>query len=77
MKNPFVQMAVIAAAMSAAFKENTQRAAGIKIPQFHTGPGVPGPPNPAGTKMVRKFYRNKHGVKGDRQEALKWYAAQK
>lgn len=78
MKNPFVMMALMAAAMSAAFSENAQRDAGIKMPSFGGhGSREPGKRNPAGTKMVRKFYRNKHGVKADRQEAVKWYAAQK
>lgn len=76
MKNPFIQMAIMAAAMTAAFKENTARDAGVNIPSFdgHFGRGVPGPRNPAGTKLIRKFYRNKHGVKADRDEAVKWYS---
>lgn len=74
MKNPFIQMAIIAAAMTAAFSENVAREAGMQIPQFRGGHGVPGPRNPAGTKLIRKFYRNKHGYKADREEAVKWYS---
>ena len=75
MKNPFVQMAIMAAAMAAAFRENDQRDAGIRIPNFGHARGASGPRNPAGTKMIRKFYRNKHGVKADRAEAVQWYAS--
>lgn len=79
MKNPFVQMAIIAAAMTAAFRENALRDSGVSLPGFdgHNGRGPQGPRNPAGTKMIRKFYRRKHGVKGTREEALKWYASLK
>ena len=79
MKNPFVQMAIIAAAMSSAFQENVLREAGSFM---HTSGGrgsrgEPGPRNPAGTKLLRQFYRAKHGIKGTREEALKWYASQR
>lgn len=31
--------------------------------------------NPAGSKLVRKFYRAKFGVRASRREAAKWYSA--
>lgn len=30
--------------------------------------------NPAGTKMLRGFYRAKHGRKGTADEAKEWYS---
>lgn len=76
MKNPFIQMAILAAAMSAAFSENVARDAGFKFGSGHAR-GNEGPRNPAGTKMIRKFYRNKHGIKADRKESIQWYASQR
>lgn len=76
MKNPFVQMAVMAAAMVAAFQENNARDAGLSMGSMKRTRSA-GPRNPAGTKLVRGFYRNKFGAKGTRGEAIKWYAALK
>ena len=76
MKNPFVQMAILAAAMAAAFQEDRARGGVPDMSSFggHSGRGPAGPRNPAGSKIVRKFYRNHHGVKGDYDEGRKWYA---
>lgn len=74
MKNPFVMMALMAAAMTAAFRENRARDTGVKLPNGGIRYREPGHRNPAGTKMIRRFYRNKFGVKGTREEAVKWYA---
>lgn len=30
--------------------------------------------NPAGSKLVRRFYRAKHGVREDYAKSLKWYS---
>lgn len=67
MKNPFIQMAIIAAAMTAAFRENAMRDAG----QFGKGrggnghpgskPGNSGKRNPAGSKIARKFIEHNGG----------------
>lgn len=72
MKNPFVQMALLAAAMSAAFRENVMRDQGLPIPTGSRYRGR-GPRNPAGSKLIRKFYRNKHGVNADYETARDWY----
>jgi hypothetical protein len=72
-KNPFVQMALLAAAMSAAFRENIARDAGIVMPTSRGSRGTPGPRNPAGSKLIRKFYRNKHGAKANYKTARDWY----
>lgn len=74
MKNPFVQMALMMAAMSMAFRENAVRDAGFKMPNFGHSRGEPGTWNPAGSKILRKFYRNKFGSKGTYAEARDWYA---
>ena len=73
MKNPFVQMAIIAAAMQSAFNEDIQRASG-NLPTFgyRGARGAPGQRNPVGTKLLRQFYRAKHGTKGSRKEAIEW-----
>ena len=36
-----------------------------------------GPRNPAGTKIIRQFYRVHHGVKESAEKARKWYGALK
>jgi len=74
MKNPFVQMAILAAAMAAAFQENRARDNGI-FPKGHGhgARGEPGKRNPAGSKLVRKFYRNHHGYKASYKVANEWY----
>lgn len=74
MKNPFIQMAAIAAAMAAAFQEQTLREAGSLLPSRprRNARGPAGHRNPAGTKIARKFYRNFHGRKGSREEAVEW-----
>lgn len=75
MKNPFVQMTLVAAAMAMAFRENILRDSGVPIgaPKYRGR----GPKNPPGTKMLRQFYRNKHGVRGTAEEARKWYSSLK
>lgn len=74
MKNPFVMMAVMAAAMTAAFRENKYRDAGVSLPGSSRGRGSVGKRNPAGTKAVLRFYKAKHGLKAKSvEEALGWY----
>jgi hypothetical protein len=76
MKNPFVMMAMMAAAMSAAFRENAYRDAGMPLPTGRSKSRIPGKPNPAGSKQVMRFYKAKHGVKaGSVAEAWEWYRA--
>lgn len=75
MKNPFVMMALMAAAMSDAFRENKYRDAGIALPLGSTRSRMQGKKQPAGTKQVMRFYRAKHGVKAtSAEEAREWYA---
>lgn len=80
MKNPFVQMAVIAAAMMAAFSENAARdSAG-----YNSAAGKSGHPgskkhyhhqhNPTGSKFLRRAYKAKTGLRGTYREAAEWYA---
>lgn len=77
MKNPFVAMAAMAAAQAAAIREHILR-------EFKLGPGwrnfsgassarVPGRRNPAGAKLIRKFYRNKFRMRGTWKEAAAWH----
>lgn len=64
MKNPFVMMAVMAAAMMEAFKENKYRDAGIPMPTPGRGSrGQVGKRNPAGTKFILRAFKVKHGHK--------------
>lgn len=84
MKNPFVIMAAMAAAALAATREAALR--DFKIQKFgddgfgnyvsaggSASRGSPGPRNPAGAKLIRKFYRNKFGVRGTWKEAAAWH----
>lgn len=77
MKNPFIQMALVAAAMVAAFQENRARDLGVSMPSGPRRFRSSGQQNPPGTKILRQFYRNKHGVKGTAKEAREWYASLK
>ena len=75
MKNPFVMMAMMAAAMSAAFRENAYRDAGMALPKSKSRSRIAGKANPAGTKLLMRAYRAKHGQNADSvQEAREWYA---
>ena len=38
---------------------------------------IAGKRNPAGSKLIRQFYRNKHGIKADYADSVKWYSAYK
>ena len=74
MKNPFVMMAMMAAAMSAAFRENSYRNAGMSLPSVGGRSRIPGKRNPAGTKTVMRFYKAKHGTKAQSvSDAWEWY----
>lgn len=74
MKNPFAMMAMMAAAMSAAFRENAYRNAGMSMPAGRSKGRVVGKRNPAGTKFVMRCYKAKHGNKAQSvQEAWEWY----
>lgn len=77
MKNPFVMMALMAAAMTAAFRENAYRDAGVALPGGGgRSRGPVGKRNPAGTKAVLRFYKAKHGMKAQSvEDALEWYSA--
>lgn len=75
MKNPFAMMAMMAAAMSMAWRENKFRDAGISLPAAGRS-RVPGKPNPAGSKLVMRFFKAKHGHKAQSLKiARAWYAA--
>ena len=76
MKNPFVAMAALAALMESAFRENILRerfGEGVNQIPGRTRTRIPGRRNPAGAKIIRRFYRAKHGVKASYPEALAWY----
>lgn len=74
MKNPFAMMAMMAAAMSAAFRENAYRDAGMALPSGRSRSRVQGPRNAAGSKLVLRAYKAKHGTKAHSvEEALEWY----
>lgn len=75
MKNPFVMMALMAAAMAEAFRENKYRDAGLSMPNSRSRGRTQGKKQPAGSKMIMRFYRAKHGVKAtSAEEAREWYA---
>ena len=74
MKNPFAMMAMMAAAMSAAFRENAYRDAGVPLPTGRGKSRLPGKRNPAGSKFVLRAFKAKHGVKAESvEEAWEWY----
>lgn len=78
MKNPFVMMAMMAAAMAEAFRENKLRDAGLWNPASASkgSRGPVGKRNPAGAKFVMRAYKAKHGHKADSYEqAWEWYSA--
>lgn len=75
MKNPFVAMAIMAAAMMEAFREDKMRSLGLPIGgSTRGGRGPVGKRNPAGSKFILRAYRAKHGVKTDIETARDWYA---
>ena len=75
MKNPFAMMAIMAAAMSSAFRENAYRDAGVPLPQGRGRSRIQGKKNLAGTKAVLRYFKAKHGHKADSPEqAREWYA---
>ena len=75
MRNPFTAMALLAAAMVAAFREDRYRSAGMKVPEGRGRSRERGPKNPAGAKRIRRYYRAHHGVKSENyEEARRWYA---
>lgn len=74
MKNPFVMMALMAAAMAEAFRENKYRDAGMAMPGGRGRSRQQGKAQPAGTKLILRFYKAKHGIKAKNvEEALEWY----
>lgn len=76
MKNPFAMMAMLAAAMAAAFREDRYRSAGMALPPARSRSRERGPKNPAGAKRLKRYYRAHHGVKPESYaEARRWYAA--
>lgn len=69
-------MAMMAAAMSAAFREDRYRSAGMQLPGARSRSRAPGPKRPAGAKLLRRYYKAHHGVKPESlEEARRWYAA--
>ena len=77
MKNPFVMMAVMAAAMSEAFRENKMRDLGLPMPMGggSRSRGPVGKRNHAGSKFILRAYKAKHGTKARNvEEAREWYA---
>lgn len=76
MKNPFAMMAIMAAAMAEAFKENKYRDAGMALPTSKSRSRTPGKRNPAGSKFLISAYKAKNGVKPESiEQARAWYAA--
>ena len=68
-------MAMMAAAMSAAFRENAYRDAGVPMPTGRCRNRMAGKANPAGTKFLMRAYKAKHSQNADSvQEAREWYA---
>lgn len=75
MKNPFAMMAVMAAAMAEAFRENAFRDAGVPLPMNKGRSRIAGKKNPAGAKQIMRFYRAHHGHKAESYaEAVEWYS---
>lgn len=76
MKNPFIEMAVMAAAMMEAFREDKMRSLGLPVGGTSRGSRGPvGKRNPAGSKFILRAYRAKHGTKAQTiEEARAWYA---
>lgn len=75
MKNPFALMAVMAAAMAAAFRENAYRDAGLALPGGKGRGRIAGKKNPAGAKQIKRFYRAHHGYKAESYaQAIEWYS---
>lgn len=75
MKNPFVMMALMAAAMAEAWKENKYRDLGLALPTGRGRTRTPGKRNPAGSKFYMRAYKAKHGHKAESiEEAREWYA---
>ena len=75
MKNVFVMMATLAAAMSTAFRENKMRDAGVPIPYGDIRGRFAGKRNPAGSKFFLRAYKAKYGQKASSlEEAREWYA---
>jgi hypothetical protein len=73
-KNPFAAMALMAAAMMEAFRENKYRDMGIALPKDRTRSRIPGPHRPSGSKHAMRFYKAKHGMKASSlEEAHGWY----
>lgn len=71
-KNPFVLMSLMATAMAAAFRENAYRDAGVAL--LSTRTRTPGKNHPAGSKLLMRFYKAKHGMKAaSLEEAHEWY----
>lgn len=69
-------MALMAAAMVAAFREDRYRSAGIPLPKSRCRSRLKGRGKPAGSKMLIRFYKAKHGTKpASMEEARAWWAA--
>ena len=74
MKSPFAMMALMAAAMASAFRENAYRDAGMALPTGRGRSRVQGKKQPAGTKLVMRFYKAHHKEKASSvEEAWGWY----
>lgn len=74
MKNPFAMMALMAAAMASAFRENAYRDAGMSMPTGRSKSRIAGKANPAGSKKLMRYYKAHHGEKArDIEEAQTWY----
>lgn len=74
MKNPFALMAVMAAAMTAAYRENAYRDAGVPLPTGRGRTRIAGKKHAAGTKLLMRFYKAHHGEKASSvEEARQWY----
>lgn len=72
MKNPFVMMALAAAAMFAQTRQENAASVGVRLAKG-SRLRQPGKPNPAGSKMLRHWHRNATGFRGTYSEAREWY----
>lgn len=75
MKSPFAMMALMAAAMASAFRENAYRDAGVALPTGRGRSRIAGKKNAPGSKLLMRYYKAHHGDKAsDIEEARRWYA---
>lgn len=84
MRNPFVMAKLMAAHLALLTRDAVRGLphddeSRLTIPALPggRGRGSPGPRNPAGSKIIRRFYRNKFGAKANYKTACDWHRAQR